>query len=204
MISLLVLVFRRLLASHVCVLLMYALQVNLPFWGTRLPHLIGIPACLLFYDHTVSAVFTRYLGMVSFAATPSLALVNLFCYTWLAVGTFISADAMFNPLHEGRRVEHVKGCVKPLTVGMSLQWHLPLMLDIFGCTSTGFMSIVRNAFAIALVFFPVKALGFGDYGQNGLTVYEKIMNGMVLNMYLPSSRKVTISKDEEKKSENSS
>lgn len=153
-------------------------EVDLPFWGTRLPHLFAIPACLLFYDHTVSAVFTRYFGMVSFAATPSLFLVNLFCYTWLAVGTFIGADAALNPHHEGHRIQHLQNCIKPLTIGMSLQWHLPLMLEVFGSASTGVVAIVRNAFAVALVFLPVKSLGFGDFGTSGLSPHERVMNGL--------------------------
>jgi hypothetical protein len=158
--------------------ILIAMKVDLPFWGTRLPHLLGIPMVLLFYDHTVSAVFTRYLGMVSFAATPSLALVNLFCYTWLAVGTFLSADAAFSPLHEGRRLAHLQECVKPLTVGMSLQWHLQLMLDTLGSTVGGPIGIIRNAVAISFVFFPVKWLGFGDFLDDGLSPHEKKMNGM--------------------------
>ena len=98
--------------------------MDLPFWGTRLPHLFYIPASLVFFDHTVSSLFTRFLGMQSFAATPSLALVNLFCYTWLAVGSYICVDAAFSPFHEGRRMEHVKDCIKPLTVGTALLLYL--------------------------------------------------------------------------------
>ena len=31
-------------------------EVNSPFWGTRLPHLIMIPASLTFFDLTVTSV----------------------------------------------------------------------------------------------------------------------------------------------------
>lgn len=154
-------------------------EVGHPFWGSRLPHLFGIPACLMFYEHVVTGVFSRYMGLVSYAVTPSLSLLNLFCYTWLAVGTFITVDSICNPDYEGHRMNHLVGSIKPLTIGMSLQWHLQLMIETFGSTGVGPMAIARNAMAISLVFFPVKALGFGDVGAQGLTPHERKMNGLL-------------------------
>ena len=61
---------------------------------------------------------------------------------------------------------------------MSLQWHLPLMLDTFGSAAGGVVGVARNALAISFVFFPVKSLGFGDFNTNGLTPHEKKMNGL--------------------------
>ena len=37
-------------------------QVDLPFWGTRLPHLFFIPASLVFYDTVLGSLFTRAFG----------------------------------------------------------------------------------------------------------------------------------------------
>lgn len=153
-------------------------EVDSLFWGTRLPHLFAVPATLTFFDLTVTAAFTKYFGLVSFAATPAPWLLNLYVYTWLAVGSYIALDAALNPMHEGRRVEQITSHLKPLTVGMGLQWHGQMMLDLFGSTAGGLVGIIRNAFAVSLIFLPVKALGFGDYGEAGLTAHERKMNGL--------------------------
>ena len=148
------------------------------FWGSRLPHLFFVPASLTFYDKAVGMIFTRYLGMISFAATPSLALVHLYCYTWMAVGSWICLDATMNPALEGKREETIRGAVKPLTIAMSLQWHADLMLATIGTTAGGMVGILRNAFAVSMIFLPVKSLGFGDVGEAGLTPHERKMNGL--------------------------
>lgn len=153
-------------------------EVNSPFWGTRLPHLFAVPATLTFFDFGVSAIARKYCGLVSFAATPAAFLVNLYVYTWLAVGSFIAFDAALNPAHEGRREEHLKAHIKPLTIGMSLQWHAQIMLDTFGSTAPGLIAMARNAFAVACIFFPVKSLGFGDFGKAGLSAHERKMNNI--------------------------
>ena len=153
-------------------------EVASPFWGTRLPHLFAIPASLTFFDLSVGALFTRYFGLVSFAATPGPWLMNIFCYTWLAVGSFIAWDASLNPAHEGRRVEQVTSHVPMLTGAMGMQWHAQMMLDTFGSTAGGPIALLRNAFALSLVFLPVKALGFGDRGEQGLSPHERKMNGL--------------------------
>ena len=148
------------------------------FWGSRLPHLFFIPASLIFYDKVMGMIFTRYLGMISFAATPSVALVHLYCYTWMAVGSWICLDATMNPALEGKREETIRGAVKPLTIAMSLQWHADLMLATIGTTAGGMVGILRNAFAVSMIFLPVKSLGFGDVGEAGLTPHERKMNGL--------------------------
>mmetsp|Transcript_18772 Transcript_18772/g.31632 ORF Transcript_18772/g.31632 Transcript_18772/m.31632 type:complete len:203 (-) Transcript_18772:3441-4049(-) len=153
-------------------------EVNSFFWGTRLPHLFIIPASLTVYDKLVGHIFTTRLGMISFQATPSLALAHLFVYTWCAVGSFITFDAAFNPQHEGKRKEQVISSLRPLTVGMSLQWHADLMKQMIGSAKSGPVAILRNATAISLVFFPVKSLGFGDVGEAGLSPHERKMNGL--------------------------
>jgi hypothetical protein len=38
--------------------------------------------------------------------------------------------------------------------------------------------VIQNAAATSLVFFPVKALGFGDVGEGGLKPHERKMNGL--------------------------
>mmetsp|Transcript_2639 Transcript_2639/g.3957 ORF Transcript_2639/g.3957 Transcript_2639/m.3957 type:complete len:248 (+) Transcript_2639:47-790(+) len=153
-------------------------EVDSPFWGTRLPHLFMIPASLAFYDIVVTSVFVKYFGLVSFAATPAPFLLNLYCYTWLAVGSYIAVDAAFNPAHNGKRVEQVTSHLKPLTIGMGLQWHVQMMVDMFGSFAAGPIALLRNAFAVSLVFLPVKALGFGDMGEAGLSPHERKMNGL--------------------------
>ena len=148
------------------------------FWGSRLPHLFFVPASLTFYDKAVGMIFTRYLGMISFAATPSVALVHLYCYTWLAVGSWICLDATMNPALEGKREETIRGAVKPLTIAMSLQWHADLMVTTIGTTAGGIVGLLRNALAVSMIFLPVKSLGFGDVGEAGLTPHERKMNGL--------------------------
>ncbi|CAM9736534.1 unnamed protein product, partial [Ectocarpus fasciculatus] len=156
-------------------------DVDSPFWGTRLPHLFAIPTTLTFFDMTVSALFTKYFGLVSYAATPTAWLLNLYVYTWLAVGSFIALDAAFNPAHEGRRLEHATAQLKPLSIGMGLQWHGQMMLNTIGSTASGPIALVRNACAVSLIFLPVKALGFGDCGEAGLTPHERTLNGLPPN-----------------------
>jgi hypothetical protein len=86
-----------------------------------------------------------------------------------------------NPLHEGNRINHAMNCLKPLTIGMALQWHLPLMMDTIGTTASGPMAILRNSIAVACVFFPVKSLGFNDFGECGLSQHEKKMNNLLID-----------------------
>lgn len=123
-------------------------------------------------------IFTKYFGLVSYAATPTPWLLNLFCYTWLAVGSFIAIDAAFNPAHEGRRMEQITSHLKPLTVGMGLQWHANMVVELFGSTAAGPIALLRNAFAVSLIFLPVKSLAFGDVGEAGLSPHERKMNGL--------------------------
>lgn len=156
-------------------------EVNSPFWGTRLPHLFIVPASLTFFDLSIGHLFRTYLGMVSFAATPSLALLHLYTFTWLAVGSFISLDAFANPQHEGHRMDVIAKNIKPLTIGMGLQWHGDLMVQKFGSPSTGLLGLLQTGFAISLVFLPVKALGFGDVGEAGLSPHERKMNDLPVN-----------------------
>lgn len=150
-----------------------------PFWGTRLPHLFLIPASLTFYELTITSLFTKYFGLVSYAQTPTPWLLNLYLYTFLAVGSFIAFDATFNPHHEGRRIEQITSHIKPLATGMGLQWHAGMVMATIGsATSIGPLGILRNAFAVSLIFLPVKALGFGDFGEAGLSSHERKMNGL--------------------------
>jgi hypothetical protein len=106
-------------------------------------------------------------------------LINLYVYTWLAVGSFIAFDAALNPAHEGRRLDQVKSHIKPLSVGMGLQWHANMVTDLIGTTASGPIAILRNAFAVSLVFLPVKSLGFGDFGEAGLSKHERKMNNIL-------------------------
>ena len=44
--------------------------IDSSYWGTRLPHLIVVPACLTFYDLVIGSIATRHWGLVSFSKTP--------------------------------------------------------------------------------------------------------------------------------------
>jgi hypothetical protein len=154
-------------------------EVNSPFWSTRLPHLVIIPATLAAFDLSVTHLFTKFGGLVSYSQTPTPWLLNLYLYTFLAVGSFIAFDASLNPKHEGRRWEQFSSHLKPLTIGMGLQWHAGMVMATIGsATATGPLGIIRNAFAVSLIFLPVKALGFGDMGETGLSPHERKMNGL--------------------------
>lgn len=154
-------------------------EVDSPFWSTRLPHLFLIPATLTFFELSVTSFFTKYCGLVSYAQTPTPWLINLYLYTFLAVGSFIAFDASLNPKHEGRRWEQITSHLKPLATGMGLQWHAGMVMATIGsATATGPLGILRNVFAVSLIFLPVKALGFGDYGDAGLSPQERKMNGL--------------------------
>ena len=154
-------------------------EVDSPFWGTRLPHLFIIPASLTFYDIVIGSIFKRYFGLISFVATPKQWLLHLYCYTFLAVSSYTSFDALLNPNYKGEdRIEKIIHHLKPCALAMNLQWHAQIMVDIFGSTGTGIIAIARNAFAVALVFFPVKALGYNDFLESGLSDHERKMNNL--------------------------
>jgi hypothetical protein len=153
--------------------------VDKPFWGTRLPHLLMVPATLTFYDLTIGAFFARFCGLVSFAATPAAWLLNLYTFTWLAVGSFFAIDSAMNPALEGKRVDNFTSLLKPLTIGMGLQWHAQMLADLFRTGVGGAAAYLRGIVAVSLVFLPVKALAFGDFMQDGLSETEKKMNGLV-------------------------
>jgi hypothetical protein len=57
-----------------------------------------------------------------------------------------------------------------------------MMVDMFGSTATGPIAMLRNAFAVSLVFLPVKALGFGDMGEAGLSPHERKMSGLEVDI----------------------
>ena len=152
-------------------------KVNSVFWGTRLQHLILIPASLTFYDIIIGFMFKRYFGLISFSSTPKQWLLHLYTYTFLAVSSFNAFDATFNPYYKDEeRIDRIINHIKPCAIAMNLQWHAQIVVDIFGSTKKGLLSIFRNAFAVSLVFFPVKSLGFGDFMENGLSEYERKMN----------------------------
>ena len=71
------------------------------YWGTRLPHLILVPAGLTFYDILCGKISTKYFGLKSFRATPGAWLLNLYCFTFLGVGSFFAYDSALNPNYEG-------------------------------------------------------------------------------------------------------
>ncbi|KAJ1434321.1 hypothetical protein B484DRAFT_305746, partial [Ochromonadaceae sp. CCMP2298] len=152
-------------------------EVDSPFWGTRLPHLLLIPATLAASDKLFGSVFSR-LGLISFAATPSLYLVNMYLYTVFGVGVFFAIEAALSPKLEGKRMQTLEDLVKPTLIGMNLQWHADAMYTQFGTARAGPLGILQNAFAVALVFVPVKGLGFGDMGEAGLKPHERKMNGL--------------------------
>jgi len=120
--------------------------------------------------------------------------MNLYVYTFLAVGSFIAFDAALNPSHEGRRMDQVTSHIKPLATGMGLQWHAQMMVDMFGSAASGPIAILKNAFAVSLVFLPVKSLGFGDMGEAGLSPHERKMNGLT-----PKGTQETPKSSDEKK-----
>ena len=154
-------------------------EVNSPFWGTRLAHLFLVPATLTFYDLTVTHLFTKYFGLISYSQTPTPWLLNIYIYTFLAIGSYVAIDSYFNPHHQDdKRFEHFTSHLRPLSVAMALQWHGGMVLEALGTTSPGLLGIIRNAFAVSLIFLPVKALGFHDCGEAGLTSHERKMNGL--------------------------
>lgn len=75
-------------------------------------------------------------------------------------------------------MDQITSHLKPLTVGMGLQWHANMMIEMFGSAAAGPLAIARNAFAVSLIFLPVKSLGFGDVGEAGLSPHERHMNGL--------------------------
>ena len=86
--------------------------VNSPYWGTRLPHLFLVPATLTVFDFASLAIFAKYFGYVSFAASPASWLVRLYVYTWLGVGSYFVYDSSLNPAHENNRMENLVSLIK--------------------------------------------------------------------------------------------
>jgi hypothetical protein len=141
--------------------------------------LVLVPFALTFYDIVFTHIATKHWGLVSFAKTPGPWLVKLYIYTWLAVGSFFVYDCSLNPYHENRRQHQLVSLVKPLTIGMGLQWHAQFMSNLIVGSAVGVLGYMRNIVAVSLVFFPVKSLGFGDFHTSGLSDHEKRMNGIV-------------------------
>lgn len=156
-------------------------EVNSQYWSTRLPHLLLVPLSLTFWDLVSAPIFARYFGFISFALTPASWLLRLYSFTWLAVGSFFVYDSALNPDFEGQRMDHFTSLLKPLSIGMGLQWHAQIMTDLLKGAVAGPMGYCRNIFATALVFFPVKSLAFGDIGSGGLSPHEMKMNGLTID-----------------------
>ena len=155
------------------------------WWGTRLEHLIMVPALLTICGGFADAFWKR-IGMdlfgiraktMSFATTPNLYLVNLYAFTFCAVWLFFFQHSRLNPDLEGNRCEFLSSKLKPLATGMGLQWHAPLMLELFR-VGKGRLNFLRETAAIAFIFLPVKALGFEDFQENGLSPHERKLNNL--------------------------
>lgn len=177
--------FQKLDYGALSPLFMDGRSVENLWWGTRLEHLLVVPA-LLTLSGGVTDAFWKRIGMpllgihaktMSFATTPNLYLVNLYAFTFCAVWLFFFQHSRLNPDLEGGRCEFLSSKLKPLATGMGLQWHAPLMIELFR-VGKGRLSFLRETVAIAFVFLPVKALGFGDFMENGLSPHERKLNGL--------------------------
>ncbi len=117
---------------------------------------------------------------MSLAETPMLYLTHLYAFTFVAVGAYFLYDSYLSPLYkDSERNSKFKSLLWPLTIGMGLQWHAPMMVKLFGA-GIGSLGLLRSMVAIAFVFAPVKSLGFCDYGEFGLSPHEQIINDVKL------------------------
>lgn len=158
------------------------------WWGTRTEHLFVIPATLTVADHSLQAFWNKAFlprfnitQAMSWKTTPKTFLVHLYGFAVLGIMAFNAQDAMFNPALEGKRMESFKQTLFPTAVGSGLQWQVSMVDDfvrgVFRNPSGPFGFLV-GILGPTTAFMAVKVGGFSDYGETGLTAFERKLNGL--------------------------
>lgn len=177
-----------------------------PFWGTRLQHLIGIPASLTLTEHVSSAIFSHVLqrwGILSAAEnifkikkTPIPYLLHNAVSVFLGIFIYCTLDAAFNPLYkrEGERMETWKKSLLPTfdsapwamtepVLGYGLKkaftpWAMPTApLNLSFRKKTGLWFVDLLLPDIAL-YTVIKGRSWHEYAEEGLTDSERRLNGI--------------------------
>lgn len=170
------------------------------WWGTRTEHLFTIPATLTAADHGLqyfwNKVFLpayRVTEPMSWQASPKTFLVHLWAFAVLGIFAYNAQDAYFNPAHEGKRMETFKKGMFPTVVGAGLQWQVPMVDDfVKGILRApkGVVGYAAGVVAPISAFCAVKAGGFHDYGEVGLTPTERRLNGLEKMVEKKAEKKV--------------
>ena len=145
------------------------------WWGTRTQHIVGVAAALAVTDHTSQAVWKRVLGKpISFAATPATFVAHTFFFIFTGVSLYCSADAAYNPAHEGSRTYSS-------AVGSCTAWFEPYVAPTIArvAGTAAASSWVGSALLPAtLAYSTVKGCGWNDWGNSGLNDHEMRLNGL--------------------------
>eukprot|EP00695_Tsukubamonas_globosa_P000262 TRINITY_DN1190_c0_g1_i1.p1 TRINITY_DN1190_c0_g1~~TRINITY_DN1190_c0_g1_i1.p1 ORF type:complete len:239 (+),score=136.57 TRINITY_DN1190_c0_g1_i1:102-719(+) len=166
---------------------LFGREVNSEWWGTKAEHMGVITLTCAIADHASINLWNKVLlpklgieGPLSLAKTPVCVLLHGFTFAFTGIMAYIAYDALLNPMREGKRMEFFNSKVYPELRGCHAMWTLPVIngmlaskgLAVAHGTATGLI-------APTLVFAMVKGFGATDWGNDGLTPFEKKLNGLV-------------------------
>eukprot|EP00457_Paulinella_chromatophora_P014511 gb/GEZN01014943.1/.p1 GENE.gb/GEZN01014943.1/~~gb/GEZN01014943.1/.p1 ORF type:complete len:213 (-),score=31.50 gb/GEZN01014943.1/:284-898(-) len=151
--------------------------VDQAFWGTRTEHIVGVAAALAVTDHASQAIFSKYLGRpLCFAKSPAAFVAHTFGFIFVGVTAYVGADAVFNPLLEGKRMEAMTSGTYSSCLGSCTAWFepyvSPVLAKVAGPAVAGSW-VGSSLLPATLAYSTVKGFGWNDWGDAGLSEFEK-------------------------------
>lgn len=158
--------------------------VDQVWWGTRTQHIVGVAAALAVTDHASQSIFSRYLGSpLSFAKHPAAFVAHTFLFIFTGVTLYVAADAAWNPLLQGQRVQAVKDGTYSSAIGSCTAWYEPYVAPTLARVAGPAVANTWMGSALlpaTLAYSTVKGVGWYDWGNSGLNDHEMRLNGLAL------------------------
>jgi hypothetical protein len=153
-------------------------EVNQNFWGTRTQHIFGVAAVLTVADHASQAIFSRYLGRaLCFAKSPATFVAHTVIFIFSGVTVYVGIDSAVNPLIEDKkRGEVFVSETYASAVGSCTAWFEPYVAPTvarFVGPAAGASWFGSALLPATLAYTTVKGVGWNDWGDSGLTDFEK-------------------------------
>tara|TARA_B110000971_G_C19928282_1_gene462685 strand:+ start:232 stop:840 length:609 start_codon:yes stop_codon:yes gene_type:complete len=153
-------------------------EVDQPFWGTRIQHIVGVAACLAATDHASQAAFCKVLKTpsFSFAKHPAAFVAHTFIFIGSGVMVYCAADAAVNPtIKDGERLAELKSNAYATYVGTSTAWYEPYVAPAIAGLGAPKLAAGWAGSALipaTLAYATVKGCGWNDWGNSGLNALE--------------------------------
>jgi hypothetical protein len=152
--------------------------VDQPFWGTRTEHIVGVAAALAVTDHGSQALFSSIMKQpLCFVKTPAAFVAHTFFFIFTGVTAYVAADAAYSPLIEdSKRMDAFKSGTYSSCIGSCTAWFEPYVAPALARIAGPAIAaswVGSSLLPATLAYSTVKGVGWFDWGEAGLTDFEK-------------------------------